>query len=187
MKHRWMTLLWELWAAQMLCTAAAMLPGFLQYFPERAWYKKSFDHRGQKRLGQRNKYLREIAASQRFLLLSDGANSCNTACFMVNLSNMWQKSVRAFVCSLVQAGLTVIRLLHPLLHLVFKIGRCIDGGLGTEIFLRRYSEIEPSGQILPLIGDHFANRYPGERFLIFDRHHQMSLLHQPGVPWYLFR
>ena len=50
-----------------------------------------------------------------------------------------------------------------------------------------YSEIEPSGQILPLIGDHFANRYPGERFLIFDRHHQMSLLHQPGAPWYLFR
>ena len=27
MKHRWMTLLWELWAAQLLCTAAAMLPG----------------------------------------------------------------------------------------------------------------------------------------------------------------
>lgn len=50
---------------------------------------------------------------------------------------MWQKSVRAFVCSLVQAGLTVIRLLHPLLHLVFKIGRRIDGGLGTEIFLCR--------------------------------------------------
>ena len=25
---------------------------FLQYFPEHAWYKKSFDHRGQKRLGQ---------------------------------------------------------------------------------------------------------------------------------------
>ena len=27
MKHRWMTLLWELFAAQVLCTAAAMLPG----------------------------------------------------------------------------------------------------------------------------------------------------------------
>ena len=27
MKHRWTTLLWELWAAQVLCTAAAMLPG----------------------------------------------------------------------------------------------------------------------------------------------------------------
>ena len=27
MKHRWMTLLWELFAAQLLCTAAAMLPG----------------------------------------------------------------------------------------------------------------------------------------------------------------
>mgnify|MGYP003193110923 FL=1 len=27
MKHRWTTLLWELFAAQVLCTAAAMLPG----------------------------------------------------------------------------------------------------------------------------------------------------------------
>ena len=27
MKHRWTTLLWELFAAQLLCTAAAMLPG----------------------------------------------------------------------------------------------------------------------------------------------------------------
>lgn len=27
MKHRWMTLLWELFAAQLLCTGAAMLPG----------------------------------------------------------------------------------------------------------------------------------------------------------------
>lgn len=27
MKHRWTTLLWELWAAQVLCTAAAFWPG----------------------------------------------------------------------------------------------------------------------------------------------------------------
>ena len=27
MKHRWTTLLWELWAAQVLCTAAVWLPG----------------------------------------------------------------------------------------------------------------------------------------------------------------
>ena len=33
-----------------------------------------------------------------------------------------------------------------------------------------YSEIEPSGQILPLIGDHFYEPLSGERFLIFDRH-----------------
>ena len=51
-----------------------------------------------------------------------------------------------------------------------------------------YSEIEPSGQILPLIETICQPRYPGERFYtIFDRHHQMSLLHQPGAPWYLFR
>ncbi len=27
MKHRWTTLLWELWAAQAACAAAALLPG----------------------------------------------------------------------------------------------------------------------------------------------------------------
>ena len=27
MKHRWTTLLWELWAAQALCAAAALPPG----------------------------------------------------------------------------------------------------------------------------------------------------------------
>ena len=27
MKHRWTTLLWELWAAQAVCTAAAFPPG----------------------------------------------------------------------------------------------------------------------------------------------------------------
>lgn len=94
---------------------------FFNIFQNALGIKNRLTIEGKNALGQRNKYLREIAASQRFLLLSDGANSCNTACFMVNLSNMWQKSVRAFVCSLVQAGLTVIRLLHPLLHLVFKI------------------------------------------------------------------
>ncbi len=27
MKHRWTTLLWELWVAQAMCAAAALLPG----------------------------------------------------------------------------------------------------------------------------------------------------------------
>ena len=27
MKHRWTTLLWELWAAQAVCAAAALPPG----------------------------------------------------------------------------------------------------------------------------------------------------------------
>lgn len=42
------------------------------------------------------------------------------------------------------------------------------------------AEIEPKGQVLPLLAAHFAARYPGENFLIFDRTHQAALIHQPG-------
>ena len=48
-----------------------------------------------------------------------------------------------------------------------------------------FSEIAPEGQILPLIGDHFADRYPLEHFLIYDRHHETFLLHQAGKAWVL--
>ena len=42
------------------------------------------------------------------------------------------------------------------------------------------AKIEPKGQVLPLIAGHFAGRYPGEQFLIFDSTHQMALIHRPG-------
>jgi len=40
--------------------------------------------------------------------------------------------------------------------------------------------IEPKNVVLPLIARHFCERYPGERFLIYDRTHGMALIHQNG-------
>lgn len=39
------------------------------------------------------------------------------------------------------------------------------------------AEIEPKNQVLPLIAGHFAGRFSGERFMIFDRTHRSALLH----------
>ena len=39
------------------------------------------------------------------------------------------------------------------------------------------AEIEPKNQVLPLVAGHFASRFSGERFMIFDRVHHCALLH----------
>lgn len=41
------------------------------------------------------------------------------------------------------------------------------------------AEMEPKNLVLPLIARHFCERYPEERFLIFDRTHKMALIYKP--------
>jgi len=40
--------------------------------------------------------------------------------------------------------------------------------------------IEPKNIVLPLIARHFRERFPDERFLIYDRTHEMALIHEDG-------
>ncbi|WNS42007.1 TIGR03915 family putative DNA repair protein [Paenibacillus sp. MMS20-IR301] len=40
--------------------------------------------------------------------------------------------------------------------------------------------IEPQGYVLPVIQDHFCDRFQGESFMIYDRTHGMALIHEPG-------
>jgi probable DNA metabolism protein len=41
------------------------------------------------------------------------------------------------------------------------------------------AEIEPKNIVLPLLTQHFCERYPQERFFIYDKTHGMALLYQP--------
>ncbi|MDF2499731.1 MAG: putative metabolism protein [Anaerosporomusa subterranea] len=41
------------------------------------------------------------------------------------------------------------------------------------------AEMEPKNYVLPLLTQHFCERYPEERFLIYDRTHAMALAYQP--------
>ncbi len=42
------------------------------------------------------------------------------------------------------------------------------------------SVIEPQNYILPLISEHFCERFSGEKFMIYDKSHQMALIHEAG-------
>lgn len=48
-----------------------------------------------------------------------------------------------------------------------------------------FSEIKPENDVLPLIGDHFADRFPGEDFMVYDRTHRLFLIHEAFKQWVL--
>lgn len=47
-------------------------------------------------------------------------------------------------------------------------------------------EIEPENQVLPLLGDHFSDRFPMVDFLIYDHTHRQCLVHQARRQWVIF-
>ena len=48
-----------------------------------------------------------------------------------------------------------------------------------------YAVIHPKNRILSFLGDHFANRFPREDFMIYDEVHNMCLMHGAGKEWFL--
>lgn len=56
----------------------------------------------------------------------------------------------------------------------------LKGFLRFSIFNKvLVGEIEPKNYVLPLMTQHFCDRYPEERFLIYDKTHNMALVYQP--------
>lgn len=50
----------------------------------------------------------------------------------------------------------------------------------TEVFVAHF---EPESCCLPLIADHFAQRFPSQLFMIFDRKRHICVLHPKGFKW----
>ena len=48
-----------------------------------------------------------------------------------------------------------------------------------------FSEITPRSQVLTCVADHFADRFPLENWLIYDKSHQMYLVHEAKKRWVL--
>lgn len=48
-----------------------------------------------------------------------------------------------------------------------------------------FSEIDAEANVLPLLGDHFADRFPNENFMICDHGHAACLVHRAAGPWFL--
>lgn len=47
------------------------------------------------------------------------------------------------------------------------------------------ARIKPKNQVLPIIAEHFADRFSGENFVIVDETHGMGLFHALGKQWFL--
>ena len=50
-----------------------------------------------------------------------------------------------------------------------------------------FSEIEPENQVLPLLGEHFSDRFPLVNFMIYDKTHKACLIHPAGKQWVILQ
>lgn len=50
-----------------------------------------------------------------------------------------------------------------------------------------FAEIQAENYVLPLIGDHFSDRFPNENFMIYDNGHKDCLIHGKQRPWFILR
>ncbi len=91
-------------------------------------------------------------------------------------------------------GSIMNRLQQPDISRVFELSRATGNEAHRYIqFIRfkelkngvLFTEIKPENQVLPLIGEHFSDRFPGEHFLIYDMTHQMFLMHEAWKTWVL--
>lgn len=108
----------------------------------------------------------------------------------------------AFLTCLPQKELHILRFMHlgychgpsvmamlanDTVHILFKAvkhlkkeSHLLKGFLRFSVFHNvLVGEIEPKNYVLPLLRQHFCQRYPEERFLIFDQTHGMALAYQP--------
>lgn len=86
------------------------------------------------------------------------------------------------------------RLSNDIVNNVFRINRNVSREAYHFIEFIRFSEqenglltsvIHPKSNVLTLVTPHFADRFPMERFLIYDENRKLASFHVPGNPWIL--
>lgn len=116
-----------------------------------------------------------------YALLSDDAGK-GTAVFQTMQEARWLKDSRRIM----------EHLGNPAVAKVFELRRQVANEAHCFIeFIRfrelknkiLFSEIAPKNQVLTCIGDHFSDRFPLENFLIYDKTHQVHLVHRAGSAW----
>lgn len=81
---------------------------------------------------------------------------------------------------------------HPDVARVFAMSRSVSNEAHMyEEFIRfrelengiLFSEITPKSQVLTCIADHFADRFPLENWMIYDKTHKVFLIHRKQEKW----
>lgn len=50
-----------------------------------------------------------------------------------------------------------------------------------------FAKIEPKHAVLPCIAEHFADRFPQENWIIYDKTHEVFLIHEKGKRYYFLK
>lgn len=91
-------------------------------------------------------------------------------------------------------GQIMEHLSHPYVHRVFELRRKVGNEAHFFVEFLRFRELEngilfaqidPKSQVLPCISPHFADRFPRENWMIYDKTHGMYSIHEKGSQWIL--
>lgn len=83
---------------------------------------------------------------------------------------------------------------HPQVHKVFSLSRNVGGEAHNLTEFIRFRELEnkvlfatitPKNQVLIKIAPHFADRFPEENWMIYDKTHNMFVVHEAKKEWVL--
>ena len=89
---------------------------------------------------------------------------------------------------------TADRLTNPYVLAVFEMNRQVGNEVHHYLGFLRFSkvyrnilfaEFEPKSDIAALVAPHFADRLPGENFVICDRRRKKAAVHPAQSPWYM--
>ena len=81
---------------------------------------------------------------------------------------------------------------NPYIYRIFELSRATASEAHHLKGFLRFSELQngvlfstihPRNNALPILAEHFADRFPQENFLIYDENHLLAAVHRAGMPY----
>lgn len=113
---------------------------------------------------------------------------------MSNYNNKADEIYRFLILGFKMGPNVVNHLSDDHVNAVFKMSRSVtreyDRLLGFVRFAQMengllFSKLGPKHNQLPLLGDHFSDRYPQENWMIYDEKRHMACIHPKGSRWFI--
>lgn len=92
-------------------------------------------------------------------------------------------------------GARIVNMLgNPAVARIFELNRKVSGEQHLFVEFIRFVElnngillgkIAPKSNVVPLVAPHFADRFSGENWMIYDENRRLAAVHESGRPWVL--
>ena len=120
--------------------------------------------------------------------ISDEALDLVLMCYYSNMENRETEILRFLRIGFKTGSSVTDMLANDAVRSITKSAQNVSRESGYFTEFLRFSDyngylvaiIEPKNFVLPMISEHFCDRFPGERFLIYDKIHKYAFVHQNG-------